>query len=189
MTFSDLWRILRQKPTLQAVKPIKIGKSDDEKALEIEERRNEIELNRLKISEAKRARFRKELDDIHTDITDDTQDYEDDEESDDVPEWLAPFMPIITQKLQGINKTPNSVNQAVGIAPDAYTDSTTQQQFYTPPIISDDELRGFLNQLPKSQLKMAKIMPKPALYNIINQKMPLSQQDFERGYQILVTEY
>jgi len=68
------------------------------------------------------------------------------------------------------------------------TEYATQQQ-YTPPVISDEELRAFLRQMPKSQLKMAKIMPKPALYKIINQKMPINPQEFERGYQILVTEF
>ena len=184
MTFSDLWRIFRQKPKLSIEKPIKIGKSDDEKALELEERRNEIELNRLKINEAKRVRFRKELDDLHADIIEDSKDdLEDEEVEEDVPFWLAPFMPLITQKLQEVGK-----NEGSHESPQAQHDYI-QPQVFQQPVISDDELRDFLNKIPKNQVRMAKIMPKPVLYKMINQKMPISQQDFERGYQILVSEY
>jgi len=100
MTFGDRWKIIRQKKEIQTIKQLKIGKSEEEKALEIEERKNEVELNRLKINEAKRLRFKKELEDVTQSINDDAEEYEE-EADDDVPDWLAPFVPIISQKLMG----------------------------------------------------------------------------------------
>lgn len=188
MTLSDLWRIIRQKPKIETVKKAAIGKSDEEKALELEERKNEIELNRLKINELKRARFKKELDDVASSIEYDTQEEEDDGEDfddEDIPPWLAPFMPIIAQKIGQVGKqATNSQESQTG---QEYPQDTATPQTYTS--IPDEEIRNALKAIPKNQLKMAKVMPKSALYNMVNQKMPMSPHDFERAYQILVTEF
>ena len=187
MSFSDLWRILRQKPRVEAQKR-QLSKTEEElelKRIEIEERKNEAELNRLKLQEAKRIRFKKELEEVTNNITDDNFEGEEEfDDEEDVPAWIAPFIPIISQKLAGGRQQNSSdINHPV----DNVAESPTAN--YAPPIVSDEELRGFLRSLSKKELKYAKIIPKSALHSMINQKMPISAQDFERGYQILVTEF
>lgn len=187
MTLSDLWRIIRHKPKIETEKKTKTQEELDLKLIELKERNNEAELNRFKISELKRARFNRELSDIQqsveTDIVeeDDGDEYEQDE---DIPTWLAPFMPIITKKLGEVGKQ-GSISENAPTSLDYPQDIPTPQ---TQPL-SDDELRTMLKEVPKSQLKMAKIMPKDSLYSMVNQKFPISRNDFERAYQILVTEF
>jgi hypothetical protein len=187
MTFSDVWRILRQKPKNVVFKPpiSNIERELDLKRVELEERKNEAELNKLKLQEAKRIRFKKELEEVTNNINEDTFEGEEDsdEGDDDMPPWLAPFIPIISQKLAG-GRPQNSEN-----INHPNINAESQQAIYAPPIVSDEELRGFLRTLSKKELKYAKVIPKSALHSMINQKMPISAQDFERGYQILVTEF
>lgn len=189
MTFSDLWRIFRQKPRSIAYKPpISNTERDLElKRIELEERKNEAELNKLKLQEAKRIRFKKELEEVTNNINEDNfqsdEDFDESEEE-DIPAWLAPFIPIISQKLSGEGQKKNSESES---SPDGFRES--QQAIYAPPLVSDDELRNFIKTLKPKELKYAKVIPKQTLYHMINQKMPMSPQDFERGYQILVTEF
>lgn len=180
MTFADLWQILAKKKQKPPEKAQKVGKSDEERSLEIEERRNEIELNRLKINEIKRMRFQKELEDIQTNIQNeiDGDDFEDDEEEENP--LIKLLAPIIAGKLQEYTSKATS-QESPHLMPETHYPSTPQY--------SDDQLRGFIKTIPKSQRTQAKIMPKGDLYKIISSKAPMTPEDFERGYQLLVTEF
>ena len=177
MTFGDIWRILRQKPAKQPSNLTKKGKSEEERELELEERRNEVELNRLKLYEAKRMRFKKELEELQMNINDDDDDGEYDDSDEDSP-LMKILTPIIAGKLAEMSQKNTPQPQ------------TNVNFGYVPPQFSDDQLRKIIKQIPKSQLKTAKIMEKDELFDIIKTKVPnLDERSFERGYQLLVTEF
>jgi len=177
MTFGDVWRILRQKPTKQPQNLTKKGKSEEERELELEERRNEVELNRLKLYEAKRMRFKKELEELQMSIDDDDDDGDYDDSNEDTP-LMKLITPIIAGKLAEMSQKNPPQPQ------------TNLNYGYVPPQFSDDQLRKIIRQIPKAQLKTAKIMEKDELFEIIKTKVPnLDERSFERGYQLLVTEF
>jgi len=184
MALKDLWRLITKKPTEKEIKEKKIGLTDEERLLQLEERRNEVELNRLKINELKRKRFKNELaqisKNIEDELVDEIEDYDEEDGEDlDLPQWLTPFIPMITSKLTGgknqndnSNPSPNTVHSPVS------------------PSISDEEIRTFLKSTPKNYLSMAKASPKFLVYQKIKEKIPtLSNEDFERAYNILMTEF
>lgn len=187
MTLADLWRIFRQKPkvsTIKSEKLLTLQKSQEEKILELEERKIENELQKLRIQEVKRARINRDLEEIQSRIEDDYQDDDDegeDEDNDPVAETIKGLIATAITGKMGGNSQKGSMNGPPS--------ETAVQQHENPPKLSDDTIRAMLDEIPKNQIKVAKSLPKSTVYEIVNKKYPMSVQDFERSYQIMIAEY
>lgn len=181
----EIKKIKKEIPTTK----LKIGKTEEEKILELEERKNEIELNKLKISEIKRERFKRELEEIGKRI-ENPQDFDDDdeEEIDEEDDLINSAFGTILTKVMAGSKGGSTTGGSSFLEQAQLTPSNSTSTPHAAPI-TDEEIRGYLRQQSSKNLKLAKAIPKPLLFRKIKEQMPLSNDECERAYQILVTEF
>jgi hypothetical protein len=170
MTFSDLWKLLRQKKSTT-----RLSSNDDleTKRLQNEERRLLIDMERAKLEEQKHRSFHKTLKLISGEDDDDFEEEDPDDEDFGLKEamgYLSPILAGVTGK------------QAV---------SNTSLTNHTPvtSAVSDADIRDFIAKQDRKSIEIAKTMPKELLRRKISQHLPLNDTEFEKAHQILMAEF
>lgn len=176
MTLHDLWTLLRAPKKRVSV----IKKTDDERIIELEERKNEAEITRLKIQEAKRLRQQRDLDEIRDSIEYDGVEEEESDEEDYIEGALATAVTGFTQKYLN-----NQAGQNFPSSPQTIEHSSPAENHKN---LSDDDIRELLDA-NKQHLKLAKKMPKEVVKRIVSSKIPVTDEEFDRAHKILLTEY
>lgn len=156
--------------------------TDEDRLFSEQLRQMRQEAKRIEM-EMQLMRQKKQLQDLKDEMQEEYDDYE--EESDgnlnEITSLLAPI-------LMNIKGGANSSQQAAvsNFTPPAQAPPQNPQEQRT---FSDEEIRLMLKEQEKIKLLIAKKMDKNKLKEKIRERMPVTDADFERAHQILLTEF
>lgn len=140
---------------------------DTEHAVEMRKLRQETARIQQKMALMEQKR---ELQDLKRELYDD-EDGEDDEE-DNQTQILQFLAPILGNLKGGAPQAP-----PIPAAPPQSSN------------ISDEDIRAFIVKQDRKHIKLAKTMPKEIIKRKVLAEMPMSDAEFERAHQILMTEF
>ena len=173
MALKDLWKLMFKS------KNHNHDFNDEDRAHALEMRRIKHETERMRIEaertriESEKRRAEVELKKYDELLCDD--DYDDDvDDGDDMSGIISAIPKVLTMMKGGGGQNHSEIE-------------TPPSQ--PPPIISDDDLRAFIAKQSRQNIKMAKTLPKNMFLNQSMQKFGINQQDSERAYSMLHTEF
>lgn len=180
MTLKNLWQILKSKETPNT--PLKDKRHNHE--FTDEDREHALEMRRLRQQTARmREKMalieqRRELEELKAELEEEANEPEEEDDP-----MMKIFAPMLANQLNSFSKpAPHSNNEAPPLL-------NQQEQVLEKPQYSDEDIRNYLKTIPKLKLALAKRMDKQKVYEMINEQIPLSIPEFERGYQILISEF
>ena len=184
MSLKKAWYGLLGRELVETT-PIKAKDPRQNHVFDEEDTKHAVEMRRLRQDTARMRQKmelleqKRELRELQEELSDDES-----EETDGLGDTDKMLMSIL---LPMLNKQPS---QGAGLKPNEIAAAPpTPQQTVLSQSISDDEIRTALKQIPKPQLKLAKSLPKDIVYRKVTQQMPLTNEEFERAYNILVGEF
>lgn len=197
MAWRDLWNIVRNKSEKPSNKPINHVFSDEERELSAELRALKLEkakiLAQMDIEKQKifLEKQKLELEDLKAELNGDDDDEQTQENNPNSFNPESILMALLMKSFVGGSPPNTSGSQQMTLNP--YTQGQqqgqTQEVVCEKPQISDDEIRNFLKGQNKNHLKMAKILPKVAVFRMVTQQIPLTESEFERAYKIMQEEF
>lgn len=197
MAWRDLWKIVRTKSEKTSNKPINHIFSDEERELSADLRALKLEkaklLAQMDIERQKIAleKQKLELEDLKAELNGDDNEEETQNNSNGFnPEAI--LMTLIMKHFMGNNMPPQQTtlhNFPANPTPLQESPANLGQSQEHPPTISDQEIRNFLKSQPKNYIKLAKTLPKEVVYRKVTQETPLTNEEFERAYEILQKEF
>ena len=186
MTFSDLWKILRKPKAKSWIIPPNFEdkiEMEEKKQFEREERRMQIEMQKLQIEETKRLQAKKTFEDIKSSLNITPEDEYDEDYEDEADDDLAMFTSIIDRIMPQ--------NQNTGGSPQISRNTPTLQATNSTSAVSvsDEDIRSFIKQQKPYNISVAKRMKKAEVVARAKVEMGLSEKDAERAYEIMIKEF
>lgn len=171
MSLKDLWHLLTKKEKIKQNYTLSSEENNEKRAIELQERKNQLELHKIQIEELKRQQAKKAFEDLKSSFEDD--EYDDDDEDSDGG-MIENMLGSILDKAIPQQNNPNTIN---------VTPTQTKQP------ISDGDLRAFLAKQKRGYLKIAKTMPKESIIRRAKQEAQLNDEEAERAYCMLHNEF
>lgn len=156
--------------------------TDEDRLFSEQLRQMRQEAKRIEM-EMQLMRQKKQLQDLKDEMQEEYDDYE--EESDgNLNEITSLLAPILMNIKGGANSS--QAQTVSNLTPPSTAPPQNPQEIRT---FSDEEIRLMLKEQPKIKLLIAKKMDKAELKEKIREKMPVTDADFEKAHQILLTEF
>jgi len=170
MSLKDLWSIIKgtDKKVVDARANHQFSDADREHAEEMRKLRQETARiqQKMQLMEQKR-----ELQDLKAELYDGDDDEDDDGEND---------VATLVSQLFGAVKS--------GVSQSPPTIVNPQSAAYHPKL-SDNDIRSFIVKQDRKHIKLAKTMPKEIVKRKISEQIQLTDEEFERAHQILLSEF
>lgn len=157
-----------------------------------EDTKHAVEMRRLRQDTARMRQKmelleqRRELKELQDELRDDEGDDEGDEMSTDKL-LMSLVLPMLNKGGAGLQNAKQPIE--FGANTQDQQAPPTPTQTVLSQVISDDEIRTAIKQLPKTQIMLAKKLPKDIVFRKVTQQIPLTNEEFDRAYNILQTEF
>lgn len=124
---------------------------------------------------------RKELEELKAELYD--EDETEDDDNNDLMDMLSQIIMASRNNQGGNTFAGNEMNSNINNSPQSPSNPQQNRTF------TDDDIRNFIKSQNKIYVKIAKKTDKNNLKEKIREKMPLTDADYERAYEILQKEF